>query len=157
LVRVGLADASAKEIIGEPSNFFIVLPPTDDVLSPQLAPHVAQGVIAALRTEQSRVEAPRVEVVTPKVGGELLLLGPTPLILACVAIMIYPAVRYGWRVALSLALTNVRNSVIILGLFLSTYIVFQWEFSLLSITAMAALAVLATLAGTVCALRANQC
>jgi len=81
LVRAGFADASVKEITGEPSNFFIVLPPTDEVLSPQSAPHVVQEVIAALRTEQSRVEAPRVEVVTPEMGGELLLFGSTPLIL----------------------------------------------------------------------------
>jgi hypothetical protein len=39
--------------------------------------------------------------------------------------------------------------VIILGLFLSTYIVFQWEFSLLSMTAMGALAILATGVATV--------
>jgi len=49
--------------------------------------------------------------------------------------MIYPAVRYGWRVGPSLAATNIRNMVIVLGLFLSTYIVFQWEFSLLSMRA----------------------
>jgi preprotein translocase subunit SecF len=90
------------------------------------------------------------------VGGEVLLLGTTPLILVLVAIMIYTAVRYGWRVGLSLAATNIRNIAIILGLFLSAYIVFQWEFSLHSVTAMDALAILATGAGTVYALRADQ-
>jgi preprotein translocase subunit SecF len=157
LVQAGLTDASVKESNGYPSHFFIVFPPTAEVLSPQSAPHVVQQVIAALRTEQPRVEATRVDIVTPSVGSEVLLLGPTPLILVCVAIMIYPAVRYGWRVGLSLAVTNIRNMVIILGLFLSTYIVFQWEFSLLSMTAMDAVAILATGAGTVYALRADQC
>ena len=155
LVRAGLADASVKESIREPSHFFIVLPARDEVLSPQSAPRVVQQVIAALRTEESRVEALRVEIVTPKVAGEALLLGPTFLILACVAIMIYPAVRYGWRVGLSYAVSNIRNTVIILGLLLSAYVVFQWEFSLLSMTAMGSLAILATGAGTVCALRTD--
>jgi hypothetical protein len=37
----------------------------------------------------------------------------------------YLAIRYGWRVGLSVAVINFRNMVIILGLFLSTYIVFN--------------------------------
>jgi preprotein translocase subunit SecF len=89
------------------------------------------------------------------VAGEALLLGPTILILACAAIMIYPAVRYGWRVGLSYAVSNIRNTVIILGLLLSAYVVFQWEFSLLSMTAMGSLAILATGAGAACALRTD--
>jgi preprotein translocase subunit SecF len=154
--QIFYTNSPPKEINGYPSDFFIVFPPTAEVLSPQSAPHVVQQVTAALRTEQPRVEATRVDIVTPSVGSEVLLLGPTPLILACIAIMIYHAARYGWRVGLSLAVTNIRNMVIILGLFLSTYIIFRWEFSLLPMTAMGALAILATGAGTVYALRADQ-
>ena len=156
LVRAGLAHASVKEVSGYPSYLFIVFPPSDEVLSSQTAPLVVQRVIAALRAEQSRVEASRIEIVTPRIGGELLLLGSAAPILVCVAIMIYPAVRHGWRVGLSLAVTNIRNMVIILGLFLSTYIVFQWEFSLRSMTAMGALGILATGASAVYALRTDQ-
>ena len=128
LVRAGLADAYVKEISGYPPNFFIVLPPKDEVLSPQTAPLVVQRVIAALRTGQSRVETTRVEIVTPKIGGEVLMLGSSAPILVCVAIMIYSAVRYGWRVGLSLAVTNIRNMVIVLGLLLSAYVVFNGNF-----------------------------
>jgi len=156
LVRAGLADASVKEIIREPSHFVIVFPLREEVLSPQSGPDVVQQVIAALSTEQSRVEALRVVIVPPKVGGEVLLFGPVPMILVCVVIMIYPAVRYGWRVGLSVALTSIRNMLITLGLFLSTYSVFQWDFSLTSMLAMDALAILATGASTVYALRADQ-
>jgi len=156
LVRAGLADASVKEIIREPSHFVIVFPLREEVLSPQSGPHVVQQVIAALSTEQSRVEALRVVIVPPKVRGEVRLFGPVPMILVCVVIMIYPAVRYGWRVGLSVALTSVRNMLITLGLFLSTYSVFQWDFSLTSMLAMDALAILATGASTVYALRADQ-
>lgn len=156
LIQAGLAESSVKEINGYPSDFSIVFPPTAEVLSPQSAPHLVQQVIAALRTDQPGVEATSVAIVTPRVGSELLLVGSTPPILVCVAIMMYPAIRYGRRVGLSLAATNIRNVAMILGLFLSTYIAFQWEFSLLSMTAMGALAILATGAGTVYALRAVQ-
>jgi preprotein translocase subunit SecF len=156
LVRAGLADAYVKEISGYPPNFFIVFPPRDEVLSPQTAPLVVQRVIAALRMEQSRVEATRVEIVTPKIGGEVLMLGSSAPILVCVAIMIYPAVRYGWRVGLSLAATNIRNLVIALGLLLSAYVIFQWEFSLLSLTAVGFLALLVTWAGAIYASRARR-
>jgi preprotein translocase subunit SecF len=156
LVRAGLADAYVKEISGYPPNFFIVFPPRDEVLSPQTAPLVVQRVIAALRTGQSRVEATRVEIVAPKIGAEVLMLGSSTPILVCVAIMIYPAVRYGWRVGLSLAVANIRNMVIVLGLLLSAYVVFQWEFSLLSLTAVGLLAILVTGAGAVYASQARR-
>ena len=111
---------------------------------------------AALRTEQSSVEATRVDIVTPKVGREVLMLGSAAPILVCVAIMIYPAVRYGRRVGLSLAVTNIRNMVIVLGLFLSAFLVFQWEFSLVSLTVMGFLAILVTGADVVYASRASR-
>jgi len=156
LVRAGLADAYVKEISGYPPNFFIVFPPRDEVLSPQTAPLLVQRVIAALRTEQSSVEATSVEIVTPKIGREVLMLGSAAPILVCVAIMIYPAVRYGRRVGLSLAVTNIRNMVIVLGLFLSAFVVFQWEFSLVSLTVMGFLAILVTGADAVYASRASR-
>ena len=154
LVRAGLGDVSVK--VGYPPNFFIVFPPRDEVLSPQTAPLLVQRVIAALRTEQSSVEATRVDIVTPKVGREVLMLGSAAPILVCVGIMIYPAVRYGRRVGLSLAVTNIRNMVIVLGLFLSAFLVFQWEFSLVSLTVMGFLAILVTGADAVYASRASR-
>jgi preprotein translocase subunit SecF len=159
LVWAGLADASVTEMDGYPSHFFIILPPREDVISPQSTPHVVQQVIAALSAEHRHVEATSVEVITPRVGEELLLLGAAVLaavpILACVAaIMVYAAVRYDWPVALSFTVTTIRNMVIILGLFLSAYAGFQWEFSPKSLTAMGCLAILVTGVGAVYASRA---
>jgi hypothetical protein len=68
--------------------------------------------------------------------------------------MIHPAIRRGWRFALSVAVINARNLVIILGLFLSADAVFQWEFSLLALAAMDGLAILVTGVGAVYASRA---
>jgi hypothetical protein len=70
--------------------------------------------------------------------------------------MIYPAVRYGRRVGLSLAVTNIRNMVIVLWLLLSAFVVFQWEFSLRSLTVMGFLAILVTGADTVYASRVSR-
>src|SRR5215813_8684900 len=158
LVQAGFADVVVKEIreeiSGYPSDFLIIFPPTDEVLSSPSDAGVVQQVIAALGTDEYRV------VVPHEVGREVLLLGSiastSGLILVCVAIMAYPVIRYGCRVGVSIAVTNIRNMVIILGLFLLTYIVFQWEFSLASMTAMSFLAILATGAGTVYALRADR-
>jgi preprotein translocase subunit SecF len=154
LARAGFTDASVKRIGGY-SHFWIILPGREDVLMPQLAQRIAQQVIAALSTEHPGVEVARIEVITPKVGGELLSFGAIPLILACGAIMIRPAVRYGWRFALSIAVTNVRNTVIVLGLFLSAYTVFQWEFSLFSLLAMDCLAILVAVIGAIKASRVS--
>jgi preprotein translocase subunit SecF len=102
------------------------------------------------------VDIVSVDVITPWVGRELAILGSVPLILACVGIMIHPVVRYGWRFAVSIAVTNVRNIVIILGVFLGTYAIFQWEFSLLTLMAMDCLAILVSGFGAVHALRAGR-
>ena len=152
LVRAGLAGASVKVITEYTSNVFVTFPPRDDVLSPQSARHVVQQVIAALSTERRHVEATRVDIVTPTVGREVLLTGVASLSLVCIAISIYQAVRYGWTVTM----TNIRNIMIVLGLFLSVYVVFQWEFSLRSLAAMGCLPILVTGAGAVYASRVSR-
>jgi preprotein translocase subunit SecF len=152
LVRAGVADASVKDINEYSYDFFLIFPPRDDVLSPQSRPHAVQQVIAALSTERRHVEVTGVEIVTPTMGRDVLLSGLASLSLLCIAILTYPAVRHGWPVAM----TNIRNMAIVLGLFLSAYIVFQWEFSLLSLTAMGFLAITVTAVGTLHASRASR-
>src|SRR5262249_34200783 len=136
-----------------PSYFYISLPTREDDFTPESAPRVETQVIAVLGTEQRHVEVTEIAAVSQRIGRDLLLLGMVPLILACVAIMMHPAVRYGWRLALSIGVTNVRNMAIILGGFLSAYTVFEWEFSLASLVAMDCLAILITGAGVACASR----
>ena len=151
LVRAGLAGASVKNF-NEYTNIFVTFPSRDDVPSPQSARHVVQQVIAALGTERRHVEATRVEIVTPTVGREVLFTGVASLSLVCIAISIYQAVRYGWTVAM----INIRNIMIVLGLFLSVYVIFQWEFSLRSLAAMGCLPILVTGAGAVYASRVGR-
>jgi preprotein translocase subunit SecF len=72
------------------------------------------------------VEVRRAETVGPQVGKELASDGAMALLLVVAGIMIYLALRFEWRFALSAIIANLHDIVIILGFFAF----FQWEFSL---------------------------
>jgi preprotein translocase subunit SecF len=71
-------------------------------------------------------ELKRVEFVGPQVGKELAEDGALALLLVIVGIMLYLAMRFEWRFAVSAIIANLHDVVIILGFFSF----FQWEFSL---------------------------
>jgi preprotein translocase subunit SecF len=68
----------------------------------------------------------RTEFVGPQVGKELASDGALALLLVIVGIVVYLAVRFEWRFAVSAIIANLHDVVIILGFFSF----FQWEFSL---------------------------
>ncbi|HEY6897175.1 MAG TPA: protein translocase subunit SecF [Rhodocyclaceae bacterium] len=68
----------------------------------------------------------RVEFVGPQVGKELASDGALALLLVVIGIVIYLAIRFEWRFAVSAIIANLHDVVIILGFFA----LFQWEFSL---------------------------
>ena len=68
----------------------------------------------------------RVEFVGPQVGKELASDGAMALLLVIFGIVIYLAIRFEWRFAISAIIANLHDVVIILGFFAF----FQWEFSL---------------------------
>jgi len=68
----------------------------------------------------------RVEFVGPQVGKELAEDGAMALLLVVIGIVIYLALRFEWRFAISAIIANLHDVVIILGFFAF----FQWEFSL---------------------------
>ena len=68
----------------------------------------------------------RVEFVGPQVGKELASDGAMALLLVVIGIIIYLAIRFEWRFAVSAVIANLHDVVIILGFFA----LFQWEFSL---------------------------
>lgn len=68
----------------------------------------------------------RVEFVGPQVGRELAEDGALALLLVIFGIVIYLAIRFEWRFAVSAIIANLHDVVIILGFFA----LFQWEFSL---------------------------
>jgi preprotein translocase subunit SecF len=68
----------------------------------------------------------RVEFVGPQVGKELAEDGALALLLVVIGIVIYLALRFEWRFAISAIIANLHDVVIILGFFAF----FRWEFSL---------------------------
>ena len=80
----------------------------------------------------SNVEYRRVEVVGPRVSGELLAYGMLGLILAIVGILIYLWFRFEWQFALGAMIANVHDIVLTIG-FMS---ISQVDFDLTSIAAL---------------------
>ncbi|MGC4404682.1 protein translocase subunit SecF [Methyloversatilis sp. MC4-4] len=88
---------------------------------------VSQQVMATLSAgEGAKPELRRVEYVGPQVGKELAADGSLALMLVIIGIVIYLAMRFEWRFAVSAIIANLHDVVIILGFFAA----FQWEFSL---------------------------
>lgn len=91
-------------------------------------------VLAALQKHDPGVTKQRVEIVGPQVGEELWTNGLSALGMVIVGVMIYLAVRFEWKYAVSAIIANLHDVVIILGFF--AY--FQWEFSLSVLAAVLA-------------------
>ena len=86
----------------------------------------AQGAAAAPADAAAGPTLKRVEFVGPQVGKELASDGALALLLVVCGIVLYLAMRFEWRFAVSAIIANLHDVVIILGFFA----LFQWEFSL---------------------------
>jgi preprotein translocase subunit SecF len=84
------------------------------------------AVMSALDRDAPGAELKRVEFVGPQVGKELAENGAIALLLVVFGIIVYLALRFEWRFAVSAIIANLHDVVIILGFFAF----FQWEFSL---------------------------
>ncbi|HJV07987.1 MAG TPA: protein translocase subunit SecF [Chromobacteriaceae bacterium] len=108
--------------LGTSRDVMIRLPSRQGVSSAQLS----EKVMSQLKAATPDVQLRKVEFVGPSVGEELVTHGLTAVILVCIGIMIYLALRFEWRFAVSAIIANMHDVVIILGCFAF----FQWEFSL---------------------------
>ena len=119
----GYPDAQVQNF-GSARDLLIRLPNRDDLDTSK----VSQNVLATLTAVEgsSPPELRRVEFVGPQVGKELAADGSMALLLVIVGIMIYLALRFEWRFAVSAIIANMHDVIIILGFFAF----FQWEFSL---------------------------
>ena len=93
---------------------------------------VKAGCVDALGAES--VVLQKVEFVGPQVGDELAQNGLNALAMVIIGVMIYLAIRFEWKFAVSTVVANLHDVVIILGFF--AY--FQWEFSLTVLAAVLA-------------------
>ncbi len=130
LAKDGFPDAQVQNF-GTSRDLLIRLPSRKDLDSA----HVSDSVLASLKSAGGAPNVRRVEFVGPQVGQELASDGAMALLLVCAGIMLYLAMRFEWRFALSAIIANMHDVVIILGCFAA----FQWEFSLPVLAAVLAI------------------
>ena len=121
LTKIGMHDASVQNF-GTARDVMIRLPLKPDLSTAKLSEQVLQ----ALQGADNSVKLKRVEFVGPQVGKELYENGALALLVVCLGIMGYLAMRFEWRFAVAAIIANMHDVVIILGFFAF----FQWEFSL---------------------------
>ncbi|MDX1915308.1 MAG: protein translocase subunit SecF [Methylophilus sp.] len=126
---IGLKDATVQNF-GTSSDVLIRLPIRKDLSIAQLSEKVSD----ALKAADAQAEVRRVESVGSQVGEELYANGGLALLLVCLGIMAYLAIRFEWRFAVAAIVANMHDVIIILGFFAF----FQWEFNLTVLAAILA-------------------
>jgi preprotein translocase subunit SecF len=133
-IRTGLTKAGYSDVtvqnFGSSQDVMIRLPLKSETNSAK----IGEAVMNALHAEAPGATLRRVEFVGPQVGKELAENGSLALLLVVVGIVIYLALRFEWRFAVSAIIANLHDIVIILGFFAF----FQWEFSLTVLAAILA-------------------
>jgi len=129
LDKAGFTDVTVQNF-GSSQDVMIRLP----LKAEQTSAKIGESVMAALNAEAPGATLRRVEFVGPQVGKELAENGSLALLLVIVGIVIYLALRFEWRFAVSAIIANLHDVVIILGFFAF----FQWEFSLSVLAAVLA-------------------
>jgi preprotein translocase subunit SecF len=126
LNALNLGDVQLQQF-GAPTDVLIRIPqqPGGEVAQQQ----AVSKVRSALGTE---VDYRRVEVVGPRVSGELLIYGIIGLMLAILGILIYLWFRFEWQFALGAMISNVHDLVLTIG-FMS---LMQLDFDLSTIAAL---------------------
>ena len=121
LAKIGLTDVTVQNF-GTSHDVMVRLPVKVGVTSAQLS----EQVFKAIQTADTAAKLQRVEFVGPQVGKELYENGSLALLVVCIGIMAYLAIRFEWRFSVAAIVANMHDVVIILGCFAF----FQWEFSL---------------------------
>jgi preprotein translocase subunit SecF len=121
LERSGYRDPQVQNF-GSSRDVLIRLPLQKDRSSAE----VSQAVMKDLQALDSSAQLKRVEFVGPQVGRELAENGALALLVTCLGIVAYLAMRFEWKFGLAAIIANLHDVVIILGCFAF----FQWEFSL---------------------------
>jgi len=121
LEKAGYADTSVQNF-GSSRDVLIRMP----LKQGQSSADLSKKVMDTLSAEDKSVQLRRVEFVGPQVGRELAENGALALLVVCLGIMAYLALRFEWRFAVAAIIANLHDVIIILGFFA----LFQWEFSL---------------------------
>ena len=126
---LGLEQATVQNL-GSSRDIMIRLPNLKGVDSVTLS----NRVFDSIKNISPNADLKKVEVIGPQVGQDLVNNGLLAILFVCIGIMIYLAVRFEWRFAVSAIIANMHDVVIILGFFAF----FQWEFNLTVLAAILA-------------------
>jgi preprotein translocase subunit SecF len=126
---LGYAEVQVQNF-GSAREVLIRLPVQTGVTTAQQS----ETVLTALKAANPDVSLRRTEFVGPQVGSELIEDGLMALAFVIVGIMIYLAIRFEWKFAVSAIVANFHDVIIILGFFAF----FQWDFSLAVLAAVLA-------------------
>jgi preprotein translocase subunit SecF len=129
VATLGFSEVQVQNF-GSARDVMIRLPAQKGVSSAQQS----EKVLTALKANDPEVTLRRTEFVGPQVGDELAEDGLKALAFVVIGIMIYLAIRFEWKFAVSAIIANLHDVVIILGFFAF----FQWEFSLAVLAAVLA-------------------
>ena len=129
VASLGFADVQVQNF-GTSRDVMIRLPAQKGVSSAQQS----DKVMAALKADAPDANLRRTAFVGPSVGEELVQDGLKALAMVVFGIMLYLAIRFEWKYAVSAIIANLHDVVIILGFFAF----FQWEFSLSVLAAVLA-------------------
>ena len=126
----GFTDTQVQNF-GSSRDVLIRVPLSKDAETSKVGERVMASLarVGAGVTAENPAAAPtlkRVEFVGPQVGKELASDGALALLLVVCGIVLYLAMRFEWRFAISAIIANLHDVIIILGFFA----LFQWEFSL---------------------------
>jgi preprotein translocase subunit SecF len=129
IAGLGFNDVQVQNF-GTSRDVMIRLPAQKGVSSAQQS----DKVMAALKADAADANLRRTAFVGPSVGEELVQDGLKALGMVVFGIMLYLAIRFEWKYAVSAIIANLHDVVIILGFFAF----FQWEFSLSVLAAVLA-------------------
>lgn len=129
VASLGFSDVQVQNF-GTSRDVMIRLPAQKGVSSAQQS----DKVMAALKADAADANLRRTAFVGPSVGEELVQDGLKALGMVVLGIMLYLAIRFEWKYAVSAIIANLHDVVIILGFFAF----FQWEFSLSVLAAVLA-------------------
>jgi preprotein translocase subunit SecF len=123
LANAGLEDAMAQAY-GSSKDVMIKLKSHKDLDQKQLTNKVLRALTGA--------ELQRVEVIGPQVGKTLVTNGILAIIVALLGIMIYIALRFEYKFAISAVVSLLHDSIVVLGVFS----LFHIEFDLIALAAV---------------------